>query len=155
MVHPRRRRPVPAAGDWPHNALASISTHDLPTAGGFLSGEHVLARAEAGVLTRDVKLEWAAATADRTALLDLLDAEGLTGPDSTDEEIVLAMHQLLLRTPCRIVLASPYDVLGEVRQPNLPGTASQYPNWRIPLPLSLEDLIVDARMKQIADLFNA
>ncbi len=141
-------------GDWPANALASISTHDLPTAAGFLSGEHVLSRAEAGVLTRDVKLEWAAATADRTALLDLLDAEGLTGPDSTDEEIVLAMHQLLLRTPCRIVLASPYDVLGEVRQPNLPGTTTQYPNWRIPLPLSLEDLTADARMKQIADLFN-
>jgi 4-alpha-glucanotransferase len=142
-------------GDWPDNALASISTHDLPTAAGFLSGEHVLARAEAGVLTRDVKAEWAAATADRTALLDLLDAEGLTGPDSTDEEIVLAMHQLLLRTPCRVVLASPYDVLGEVRQPNLPGTTSQYPNWRIPLPLSLEDLTTDARMKQIADLFSA
>ncbi|MFC4043688.1 4-alpha-glucanotransferase [Dactylosporangium siamense] len=142
-------------GDWPHNALASISTHDLPTAGGFLSGEHVLARAEAGVLTRDVKVEWAAFSKERTLLLDLLDAEGLTGPDSTDEEIVLAMHQLLLRTPCRIVLASPYDVLGEPRQPNLPGTTSQYPNWRIPLPLSLEDLTVDARMKQIADLFNA
>lgn len=142
-------------GDWPENALASISTHDLPTAAGFLSGEHVLSRAEAGVLTRDVKLEWAAATADRTALLDLLDAEGLTGPDSTDEEIVLAMHQLLVRTPCRIVLASPYDVLGEARQPNLPGTTTQYPNWRIPLPLSLEDLTTDARMKQIADLFPA
>ncbi|MFC5006459.1 4-alpha-glucanotransferase [Dactylosporangium cerinum] len=142
-------------GDWPHNALASISTHDLPTAGGFLSGEHVLARAEAGVLTRDVKVEWAAFSKERAALLDLLDAEGLTGPDSTDEEIVLAMHQLLLRTPCRIVLASPYDVLGEPRQPNLPGTTSQYPNWRIPLPLSLEDLTVDARMKQIADLFNS
>lgn len=141
-------------GDWPANALASISTHDLPTAAGFLSGEHVLSRAEAGVLTRDVKLEWAAATADRTALLDLLDAEGLTGPDSTDEEIVLAMHQLLLRTPCRVVLASPYDVLGEVRQPNLPGTTSQYPNWRIPLPLTLPDLTADARMKQIVDLFN-
>ncbi|MEV4135942.1 4-alpha-glucanotransferase [Dactylosporangium sp. NPDC049742] len=142
-------------GDWPENALASISTHDLPTAAGFLSGEHVLSRAEAGVLTRDVKLEWAAATADRTALLDLLDAEGLTGPDSTDEEIVLAMHQLLLRTPCRIVLASPYDVLGEVRQPNLPGTTTQYPNWRIPLPLPLEELTTDARMKQIADLYSA
>lgn len=142
-------------GDWPGNAMASISTHDLPTAAGFLSGEHVLARAEAGVLTRDVKVEWAAATADRTALLDLLDAEGLTGPDSTDEEIILAMHQLLLRTPCRIVLASPYDVLGEPRQPNLPGTTTQYPNWRVPLPLPLEDLTTDARMKQIVDLFNA
>ena len=64
------------------------------------------------------------------------------------------MHRLLALTPCRIVLASPYDVLGAVRQPNLPGTTEQYPNWRIPLPLSLEDLTTDARMKQIADLFG-
>jgi 4-alpha-glucanotransferase len=141
--------------EWPANALASISTHDLPTAAGFLAGEHVLARAEAGVLGRDVKDEWAAATLERAALLDLLDAERLTEPGSTDEEIVLAMHRLLKRTPCRVVLASPYDVLGAVRQPNLPGTTDQYPNWRIPLPLSLEDLTTDARMHQIADLFAA
>jgi 4-alpha-glucanotransferase len=140
---------------WPANAMASISTHDLPTAAGFLTGEHVLARAEAGVLGRDVKDEWAAATQERAALLDLLDAEGLTEPDSTDEEIVLAMHRLLARTPCRIVLASPYDVLGAVRQPNLPGTTGQYPNWRIPLPLSMEDMTADPRMQQIAELFSS
>ncbi|MET7399412.1 4-alpha-glucanotransferase [Dactylosporangium sp. NPDC005572] len=144
--------------EWPANAVASISTHDLPTAAGFLAGEHVLARAEAGVLGgkygRDVKDEWAAAALERTALLDLLDAEGLIEPDSTDDEIVLAMHRLLQRTPCRIVLASPYDVLGAVRQPNLPGTTDQYPNWRLPLPLPLEELMTDARMHQIADIFN-
>ncbi|GAA0726065.1 4-alpha-glucanotransferase [Dactylosporangium roseum] len=140
--------------EWPANAVASISTHDLPTAAGFLAGEHVLARAAAGVLGRDAKDEWADAARERAALLDVLDAEGLTEPDSTDEEIVLAMHRLLERTPCRIVLASPYDVLGVVRQPNLPGTTDQYPNWRIPLPLYLDDLIGDARMRQIADLFD-
>ena len=57
--------------------------------------------------------------------------------------------------PCRVVLASPYEVLGAVRQPNLPGTTDQYPNWRIPLPSLLEDLTADARMHQIADLFSA
>ena len=46
-------------------------------------------------------------------------------------------------------------MLGAVRQLNLPGTTDQYPNWRIPLPLSLEDLTADARMRQIADLFSS
>jgi 4-alpha-glucanotransferase len=139
---------------WPANAMASISTHDLPTATGFLTGEHVTARAEAGVLTRPVAEERAAAEKDRTALLDLLTAEGLATPDSTDAEIVVAMHRLLTRTPCRILLASPYDVLGEPRQPNLPGTMGQYPNWRIPLPLSLESLTADPRMLHIAEILD-
>ncbi|MFI5910565.1 4-alpha-glucanotransferase [Dactylosporangium sp. NPDC051541] len=139
---------------WPANAMASISTHDLPTATGFLTGEHVRVRAGIGVLTRPVEQEEAAAAADRAALLDLLVAEGLATAESTDAELVVAMHRLLTRTPCRILLASPYDVLGEPRQPNLPGTSEQYPNWRIPLPLTLEQLTADPRMLQIAELFQ-
>ena len=42
-----------------------------------------------------------------------------------------AMHALLGRARSRLVLISPYDVVGERRQPNLPGTVDQYPNWRI------------------------
>ncbi|WP_433076316.1 4-alpha-glucanotransferase [Dactylosporangium sp. CA-052675] len=145
---------IPPA-QWPANAMASISTHDLPTATGFLTGEHVRARAEAGVLTRPVPQEQAAADRDRAALLTLLSAEGLADETSTDAELVVAMHRLLTRTPCRIVLASPYDVLGEPRQPNLPGTSSQYPNWRIPLPLKLEELTADPRMLQIAEILDA
>ncbi|WP_433617283.1 4-alpha-glucanotransferase [Dactylosporangium sp. CA-139114] len=145
---------IPPA-QWPANAMASISTHDLPTATGFLTGEHVHARAEAGVLTRPVPQEQAAADQDRAALLALLSAEGLADETSTDAELVVAMHRLLTRTPCRIVLASPYDVLGEPRQPNLPGTSQQYPNWRIPLPLKLEELTADPRMLQIAEILDA
>ena len=52
------------------------------------------------------------------------------------------------------MLASPYDVLGEVRQPNLPGTVDQYPNWRIPLPLPLEDVVRDPRMHRVAQILN-
>ncbi|GAA3288899.1 4-alpha-glucanotransferase [Dactylosporangium vinaceum] len=145
---------IPPA-QWPANAMASISTHDLPTALGFLTAEHVHARAEAGALTRPVDEEIAAAAADRAALLELLVAEGLATDTSTDAELVVAMHRLLTRTPCRILLASPYDVLGEPRQPNLPGTSAEYPNWRIPLPLTLEHLTADPRMLQIAELFDS
>lgn len=140
---------------WPERALASVSTHDLPTALGFLTGEHVLARAEAGVLGRPVKEEWAGALADRQKLLELLDAEGLTTPESSDEDIVVALHELLARTPSRMVLASPYDVLEETRQPNLPGTVAQYPNWRIPLPTTLEQLMVDERVGRVIEILRS
>ena len=132
---------------WPRLALASISTHDLPTAPGFLSGEHVKVRARLGILGRPEAEELAVAEADRAALLELLKAEGLA-----DRDPVLALHTLLARTPCRLVMASPYDALGEVRQPNLPGTVDGYPNWRIPLPKLLDDVIRDERMLAVAKI---
>ncbi len=134
---------------WPRLALASIATHDLPTVPGFLSGEHVRIRAELGILAQPVEAELAVAEADRTALHELLKAEGLA-----DEDPLLALHTLLARTPCRLVMASPYDVLGEVRQPNLPGTFTEYPNWRIPLPLLLDDRMRDERMLAVAHILS-
>jgi 4-alpha-glucanotransferase len=135
---------VPPA-EWPRLALASISTHDLPTVPGFLTDEHVRVRAQLGILGRPVADELAVAEADRAALHELLVAEGLDG-----EAAVPALHTLLARTPCRLVMASPYDALGEVRQPNLPGTVNEYPNWRIPLPVPLDELMHDERMLAIA-----
>jgi 4-alpha-glucanotransferase len=134
---------------WPRLALASISTHDLPTVPGFLAGDHVRVRAELGILARPADVELAVAEADLEALLDLVKAEGLAGEDP-----VLALHELLARTRCRLVMASPYDVLGEVRQPNLPGTFDEYPNWRIPLPLPLEDVMRDERMARVAKILR-
>jgi 4-alpha-glucanotransferase len=64
------------------------------------------------------------------------------------------MHALLARAASRLVLVSPYDVIGETRQPNLPGTVDQYPNWRIPLPESLEELRVDPRVRVVVDMLR-
>jgi 4-alpha-glucanotransferase len=142
--------PLLAARRWPARAAASISTHDLPTALGFLRGEHVRARAELGLLN-DEAAEWIQAREERAELVALLRAEGVLSADGEDseEQIVVAMHALLARTPCRLLLASPYDVVGEVRQPNLPGTVDQYPNWRLPLPVTLEQLQRDPRVERV------
>jgi 4-alpha-glucanotransferase len=143
--------PLLAPRRWPARAAASISTHDLPTALGFLRGEHVRARAELGLLN-DETAEWAQARAERAELVALLRAEGLLSADReehSEEQIVVAMHALLARTPCRLLLASPYDVVGETRQPNLPGTIDQYPNWRLPLPVTLEQLQRDPRVQRV------
>jgi 4-alpha-glucanotransferase len=134
--------------EWPEEAVATISTHDLPTAAGFLTGEHVRARADLGLLD-DVPAEERKAAAERAELVDLLVAEGLAQPDDPDERLIVAMHALLARSRCRLVLASPYDVVGETRQPNLPGTVDEYPNWRLPLPRTLEELSTDPRVKEV------
>ena len=134
---------------WPKCAAASISTHDLPTAVGFLRGEHVRARAALGLL-KDETAEWRQARTDRVELVDLLRCECLLHADDEDEEeIVVAMHALLGRTPCQLLLVSPYDVVGETRQPNLPGTVDEYPNWRLPLPVTLEQLQRDPRVHRV------
>ena len=141
---------------WPERSVATISTHDLPTAPGFLAGEQVRVRAELGLLD-DPTTEEARAGAERDELLALLTSEGLLdSPDETDEDtIVVALHALLASAPSRLVLASLYDVLGETRQPNLPGTVDEYPNWRIPLPVSLEDALADDRVRRVAEVLRA
>jgi 4-alpha-glucanotransferase len=143
-------QPFRPAADYPRNALASVSTHDLPTAAGFLTGAQVRVRAELGQLAGSVEEEAATAARDRSRLLARLAADGLVSADSTDEEIIVAMHAFLARTPCRFVAGSLYDVLGELDQPNLPGTTDEYPNWRMPLRASLEEIAGDARLARIA-----
>jgi 4-alpha-glucanotransferase len=137
--------PLLRPADWPEEAVATISTHDLPTAAGFLRAEHVRARAELDLLA-DVAAEEEKAAGERAELVDLLRAEGLVGADAGEDELLVAMHALLARTRSRLALVSPYDVVGEVRQPNLPGTVDEYPNWRLPLPVSLEELRDDPRV---------
>ena len=144
---------LPAAR-YPRNALASISTHDLPTAGGFLAGEQVKVRAELGQLAGSVEDEVRAADRERAQLLQLLRDECLITTDSTNEEIVVAMHEFLARTPSRFVTASLYDVLGVLDQPNLPGTTDEYPNWRMPIATTLEQIEVDPRVRRIAAVLS-
>ena len=144
---------LPAAR-YPRNALATVSTHDLPTAAGFLIGEQVRVRARLGQLLGTVQDETRHADADREQLLERLRDEGLITKDTTNDEIIVAMHEFLARTPCRLVTASLYDVLGEIDQPNLPGTTDQYPNWRMPLGTSLEQIEVDPRVERIAEVLS-
>lgn len=131
---------------WATDAMASISTHDLPTVLGWLTAEHVRLRAELRLLTRPAELEYADAQADRDAMLDLVRSVGI-GVDTDD--IVVALHALLASAASRLVLTSPLDVIGELRQPNLPGTIDEYPNWRIRMHGSIETFFADPRVHAV------
>ncbi len=169
---------------WREQVVASVSTHDLPTAAGFLDGEHVRVRARLGLLRRPEADEHASWQAELDALLGLLRRLGLLGPAAAGgaagrgdaalpagvgygdagrgdaalpaEDVVLAMHGLLLASPARVVLASPADAFGDRRQPNLPGTVDAYPNWRLPVtdgagrPVTVERFVTDPAVRRLA-----
>ncbi|EWC63910.1 4-alpha-glucanotransferase (amylomaltase) [Actinokineospora spheciospongiae] len=145
-------RPRPPA-DWPAQAAASVSTHDLPTALGFLTGDHVRVRADLGLLS-DPAAEELRAADERAEIVGLLESEGLVAPGASAEEVVDALHVLLARTPCALVFAAPADLIGEARQPNLPGTVDQYPNWRIPLPLPVADIFTHPTVRRAVAEFK-
>lgn len=126
---------------WEPETMASVTTHDLPTATGWLDAEHVKLRASLGLLDGPEDEALAQAHDDRDALLQLVDDLGI---DATDT--VAAFHAVIAQAASRLVLSAPTDVVGERRQPNLPGTVDEYPNWRIPLPVSLEEFFDDERV---------
>jgi 4-alpha-glucanotransferase len=152
-------QPYRPPDEWPSRALASISTHDLPTAYGFLSGEHVRMRAELKLLATGGAAGEAAehdrAADDRAQLIVMLRRVGLLGRDPTDDDVVAAMHAALAGSPSRLAAVALPDVLGEVRQANVPGTIDEYPNWRLPLPASLEVVASDARVLRVVGVFEA
>ncbi|GAA3462587.1 4-alpha-glucanotransferase [Saccharothrix longispora] len=137
--------PLIPPGKWTASTMASISTHDLPTAAGFLAAEHVRVRAELGQFEGSVDGEYEAAARERAELVELLGQEGVPADD-----LVAAFHALLAKARSVLVLTSPQDALGETRQPNLPGTTDQYPNWRIPLPVALDGLFEDPGVRRVA-----
>ncbi len=147
---------------WRAAALASVTTHDLPTVAGWLADEPVRVRAELGQLRGPVEDERARMAAERSSLLRLLREQRLLGaadpPDPAD--VMLALHRLLVAAPAALVVASPGDAVGDLRQPNLPGTRDEYPNWRLPLLdsggrlVSLEHLQRDPSVRRLIDVFS-
>lgn len=150
------------AADYPQRAVASVSTHDLPTLVGYWAGRDIDWRDDLGLYPEagQAGRERLSRAADREALLALLAAEGLlpsavdprSPPDGLPWSVTTAIHRFLGRTPCDIVLMQLIDALGAVEQENLPGTVDSYPNWRRRLPLTVEELGRDHRLHILAGI---
>jgi len=120
---------------WRRACLATVGTHDVPPAAAFITGEQVELRARLGLLTHPLDAERLAADAALSAWRDALVAERLLapGPAPAAAEFTVALYAFLARTPAALLGVSLADAVGDRRPQNMPGTTSEYPNWRIPL----------------------
>ena len=121
---------LPAPEDWSAQALATTSTHDLPTTLGWLAGRDIDWRETAGQASAEQTRQ---AHQQRQKDIQTLDSalrqQGLLTTTS-DPQRLTACIRFIGRTPAPLVLLPLEDVMGSAEQPNLPGPGGHHPNWR-------------------------
>ena len=137
--------------EYPALALATSGTHDLPTIPAWLRGEDVDLRDRLQLLETPHADQRAARERERTLLLDALVAHGDLAADARDDDtaVIVAANRYLAATPCAIVMAQLDDVLTERTPVNVPGTSTQYPNWRRKLGTDVGALASDDRLARL------
>ena len=130
---------------WPAEAMAAITTHDLPTVAGLWTGADLAEQREHGTGT-DEELE-----RGRNELLGRL--RGVK-KKAKPETAVRKAHEALATAPSLLLSATLEDAVADERRPNMPGTTDR-PNWSLPLPVRVEDLpqheLLQAVARTLAD----
>lgn len=156
---------------WDRDAIATTSTHDLPTVAGWWRGvdlgwRRAMARLDDGSAngietapdalseTRLAPSDEAAAArdAERAALWLALQRAGCAPADSAvppaDAPPVAEALAYVAQTPAPLALLPLEDLLGLDAQPNVPGPPCGHPNWRRRLPRPVDALFdADARVR--------
>jgi 4-alpha-glucanotransferase len=122
-----------APSDWPTEAVAMTSTHDLPTVVGWWRGHDLKMRAKCGLL-EDIESEQTERSKEREALLNALRSakiiDGNLRIGTRPSRVVDAAVKFIAATPSRLALLPLEDALAVHDQPNVPGTIDKCPNWR-------------------------
>jgi 4-alpha-glucanotransferase len=116
--------------EYPARALASTTTHDLPTLAGFKAGRDLDARKHAGLADEEEYQKQKAYRAEEVGKLERAMADAGYASDPLG---------FLLATPCLLVALNQEDLTGETNQQNLPGSTWQYPNWRRKMQVPVEE----------------
>lgn len=129
---------------WPAQAIATTTTHDLPTIAGWWSGRDIAWRArlqQLGANETEAGL-MALRAGERSALWHAMCEGGVAhgAEPPADAAPVETMLRWLHRAPTPLRLVPVEDLLGLPEQPNLPGTVSGHPNWQRRLDADPRDL---------------
>jgi 4-alpha-glucanotransferase len=126
-------------------ALATPSTHDMPTLRGYF-GRHDLALRDRLHLypTAEIKSQLEdERSADIVALHRAFVAERLISGQSSPE-LARAAALYLARSRANLIALQAEDLVGTLEPVNVPGTSVEYPNWSRKLDRDLEELFTSA-----------
>jgi 4-alpha-glucanotransferase len=143
---------------WSADAVATTSTHDVPTVAGWWKEHDIDWRLRVGHLASASEVaERARRVDERRALWAACHHADLTQgepPAATEPKAAVdAALRFVARTPSRLAMVPIEDLCGLDEQPNLPGTVDEHPNWRRRLPQTVGTLFeepeVASRLEQL------
>ena len=111
--------------------MGAVTTHDLPTVAGVWTGADVQAQRDLGLPLNE---DSCSALWHRLA--------NWTGSDGGRPvaEVVEATYATLGTASCALLTAVLDDACTVAERPNMPGTIDEWPNWRLALPMTLEQV---------------
>jgi 4-alpha-glucanotransferase len=156
--HPdgRFRRP----DEYPRRAIATVTTHDLPTLAGYWSGNDIELRERLALYPSEQARVHVVneRTSDREALLAALESEGLAreGRESLHgEALSRAIHVFLARSASALVVLQIEDLVGMADPVNVPGTSDEHANWQRKMSCGLEEILASAAIRRVLDEVRA
>lgn len=126
---------------YPEQALAAVTTHDLPTIAGLWTGSDLAAQRQLDLHpneegTREIRARLARFTRSK---------------ESTPiREVIRRTYRALSRAPSVVVAATLEDAAAVEARPNMPGTVTEWPNWCQPLPVDVDTLCHSAHATALA-----
>src|SRR5690606_12690984 len=147
---------------------ACVSTHDLPTLAGWWTGRDIELRERLGRIDgKGAAVQRAERQRDRRALLRALGVARVlpdylepmvdgTLPVASElpQALAVAAHAFIARTGSRLVAVQLEDLVGEIEQPNMPGTIDEHPNWQRKLRAEIDGLSALPQVREIAAIMT-
>ncbi|MDH2998798.1 4-alpha-glucanotransferase [Pasteurellaceae bacterium LFhippo2] len=148
-----------ALENYPYQAMTALSTHDLPTIKGYWQsydfelGEKYNVYPSEDVLTylKQNRAE------SKAAFRKAVEASGLKLEKDSENMSRRFSHQLqsyVANTNSALYGTQPEDWLNMLEPVNIPGTSSEYPNWRRKLSKTTEQIFADKGIIKLLEGFN-
>lgn len=148
-----------APGDWAEQAMATLTTHDLPTLRGFWSAGDLALGEKLGIYPDKAVLSelYADRAVKKQALLDALHQYGcvpqrfVKRADKLEVSAALSqgLHAFVANTRSLLLGLQPEDWLLMAEPVNVPGTSNEYPNWRRKMSHTLEEIFADPEVNRL------
>ncbi|MFA0924393.1 4-alpha-glucanotransferase [Xanthomonas fragariae] len=133
---------------WRPDAIATTTTHDLPTLTGWREGRDIAWRRKLELIQPDQATDDAKARTKDLARLDAaVERAGLTSADDP----LLGALRFTATSISPLALLPVEDALALEEQPNLPGTVEVHPNWRRRLPDPLPHARLSTALQGVAE----
>ncbi len=153
----------PSAENFPTQAFATIGTHDVPSLRSFWHCKDLELFEQLGVLQGDfLQQKYQQRVEDKQALLNSLYRDHYLPDDYDGDALSMAMHdhlnfvihRYLARSQSRLIGVQLENLIDQEVSFNLPGTSTEYPNWRIRLAMPLEQIFSDPRIQALLNEIN-
>jgi 4-alpha-glucanotransferase len=149
--------------EYPRRAIATVTTHDLPTLKGYWTANDIALRQRLALYPSEEIRNYVAEerVRDRRALLEALDGQGLLpadcdgSDDSYSDALSVAIHVYLARSTSALVVLQAEDLVAMADPVNVPGTSDEHANWQRKMDCNLDEIFGSPQVRRLLDAVQA